>query len=103
MYEVLFTAEQSKPLWADHVFPVGLHYYAENARELMERHKVATQCSFGKGSSTKKVHLCQLGPRKLKEKKKGKLAQLQNAVTCGQPVKTTACPLAKRRGTPFLP
>ena len=72
-YEVLVMAEQSKPSWADHLFPVGLHYYAgvvESAEELMERNKVATQCSFGKKSSTKKAHPCQLGPRKLKEKKK---------------------------------
>ena len=32
---------------------------------------------------------CQLGPRKLKEQKKEKLAQLLNAVACGEPVKTT--------------
>ena len=26
MYEVLVMAEQLKPLWADHLFPVRLHY-----------------------------------------------------------------------------
>jgi len=32
---------------------------------------------------------CQLGPRKLKKKRKQKLAQLQNTVACGESVKTT--------------
>ena len=62
MYEDSVMAEH--PSWADHLFPVGLHYYAgvvENAEELMERHKVATQCSFGMRSSTKKAHSCTTG------------------------------------------
>ena len=48
---------QSKPLWASHLHPVGLHYYAgivDSAEELIEKHKVATQSSFGTRSSTKK-------------------------------------------------
>ena len=63
MYEVLSVMdvqdEQLRPSWADHLSPVGLHYYAgvvENAEDLIERHKVATQCSFGTRSSTKKAH-----------------------------------------------
>ena len=30
MYEVLVMAEQLKPLWADHLFPVRLHYLSKN-------------------------------------------------------------------------
>ena len=36
--------------------PVGLHYYSgvvDDAEELLERHKVATQSSFGTRTSTK--------------------------------------------------
>ena len=56
--------EQSRPSWTDHLSPVGLHYFAgvvENAEDLIERHKVATQCSFGTRSSTKKAHPCTAG------------------------------------------
>ena len=45
---------------------IGLRYYAsvvENAEELMERHKVAAQCSFGARSSTKKAHPCTTGSK----------------------------------------
>ena len=35
------------------------------------------------------VESCQLGPQKLKEIKKEKMAQLLNAIACGEPVKTT--------------
>ena len=48
----------SKPAWATDLHPVGLHYYAgvvNNAEELLESHKVATQSSFGTRSSTKKT------------------------------------------------
>ncbi len=47
---------QPKPLWASDLHPVGLHYYAgvvESAEELLEKHKVATQSSFGTRSSTR--------------------------------------------------
>ena len=49
---------QCKPSWASNLHPVGLHYYAgivDNAEELMEEHKVATQSSFGTRTSTKKA------------------------------------------------
>ena len=51
--------EQSRPSWT-----VGLHYFAgvvENVEDLIERHKVAIQCSFGTRSSTKKAHPCTAG------------------------------------------
>lgn len=53
-------AKEPKPSWAGDLFPVGIHYYAgvvENAEQVMERHKVATQSSFGTRSSTKKAHV----------------------------------------------
>ena len=52
------TSQQSKPVWATNLHPVGLHYYAgvvDNAEELLESHKVATQSSFGTRTSTKKA------------------------------------------------
>ena len=60
--------EQSRPSWTDHLSPVGLHYFAgvvENAEDLIERHKVATQCSFGTRSSTKKAHPCTAVAKKI--------------------------------------
>ena len=54
-YEVVAMSGQPKPLWASELHPVGLHYYAgvvESAENLLEKHKVATQCSFGTRSST---------------------------------------------------
>ena len=50
-------SQQSKPAWAANLMPVGLNYYTgivENAEDLLECHKVATQSSFGTRSSTKK-------------------------------------------------
>ena len=50
-------SQPSKPAWAANLLPVGLNYYAgivENAEDLLESHKVATQSSFGTRSSTKK-------------------------------------------------
>ena len=47
----------SKPAWAIDLHPVALHYYAgvvDNVDDLLEKHKVATQTSFGTRSSTKK-------------------------------------------------
>ena len=76
MYEVLVMAEQSKPSWADHLSPIGLHYYAgvvENVEELMERHKVATQCSFGTRSSTKKTHPCTTGGKENRDEATSKV------------------------------
>ena len=52
------TSQQSKAIWAINLHPVGLHYYAgvvDNAEELLESHKVATQSSFGTRISTKKA------------------------------------------------
>ena len=49
-YEVVAMSGQPKPLWASELHPIGLHYYAgvvESAEDLLEKHKVATQCSFG--------------------------------------------------------
>ena len=51
---------QSKPSWASNLHPVGLHYYAglvDNAQELLEEHKMATQSSFGTRTSTKKASI----------------------------------------------
>ena len=48
-YEVVAMSGQPKPLWASELHPVGLHYYAgvvESAEDLLEKHKVATQCSL---------------------------------------------------------
>lgn len=44
----------SKPFWASDLRLFGLNYYSgivENAEELLESHKVATQSSFGTRSS----------------------------------------------------
>ena len=51
----LCTSHAARELWTwlldpSKSFPVGLHYYAgvvEDAEELIEKHKVATQCFFG--------------------------------------------------------
>ena len=51
-------SQQSKPVWATNLDPVGLHYYAsvvDNAEDLLQSHKVATQSSFGTRISTKKA------------------------------------------------
>lgn len=48
MYKVSVMAEQLKPSWADHFFPVGLHYYVgvvENAKKLIERRGTRLQPS----------------------------------------------------------
>ena len=51
-------SQESKPVWATNLHPVGLHYYAgvvDDAEKLLESHKLATQSSFGTRSSTKKA------------------------------------------------
>lgn len=48
VYEVSVMAEQLKPSWGDHFFPVGLHYYAgvvENAKKPIERRGTRLQLS----------------------------------------------------------
>ena len=57
-------AEQSRPSLADHLFPIGMHYYTgvvENAEELTERCKLATQCTLGVRTSTMKADPCSTG------------------------------------------
>ena len=46
--------EATKPTWASNLSKVGLHYYAgiaENAEEVLEKHKLATHSTFGTRSS----------------------------------------------------
>ena len=70
MYEVQSVVDkQSKPSWADHLSPVRLHYYnagvVENAEDLIERHKVATQCSLEREAPPRKLTLVPLVAKKL--------------------------------------
>ena len=56
---------QPKPLWESDLHPVGQHYYAgiaDNAEELMDEHKVATQGSFGPRTFTKQEHDFNIAP-----------------------------------------
>ena len=46
---------ESKPLWARDLSPIGLNYFGgvvDNAEEILENHKLSTQCSFGTRTST---------------------------------------------------
>ena len=46
---------EKKPSWARDLSSVGINYYGgvvDNAEEIIEKHKVSTQCSFGTRSST---------------------------------------------------
>ena len=48
----------SKTDWKADLRPVGLHYYGgivEDAEQVLEKHKIATQTCFGTRSSVKKV------------------------------------------------
>lgn len=79
----------------------GNHYYKEHPGKsdrtrLQGTRKIGCQAHITVRTITvypdyqlPEVESCQLGPRKLKEQKKEKMAQLLNAIACGEPVKTT--------------
>ena len=55
-------ANLSKPLWASDLLSVGKHYFAgvvDDAEEVLEKHKLSTQCTFGtRTSSTIRKPVC---------------------------------------------
>ena len=70
VYEVSVMAEQLKPSWGDHFFPVGLHYYAgvvENAKKPIERRGTRLQLSvlLEREAPPRKLTLVQVAAKKI--------------------------------------